>query len=61
MQEQSSTLTILDLYEIFNTYLTHIDKARPNWKDILLVGEVLLWYCKKITQFGIFVFVEAQI
>ena len=39
---------------------------RDDWKHVLSLGEVLHgclhygWYCQKITQFGIFVFVQVQ-
>ena len=51
-------------------YIWHIFKTRskvyPNWKDILLVGEVPSWLspmvgtAKKSIQVGIFLFVEVQ-
>ena len=51
---------------MFNKYLRQ-DQVCPNWKDILLVGEVLPWLYllwlvlqKKTLQFGIFVFVAVQ-
>ena len=50
---------------MINAYLRQ-DQACPNWKDILLVGEVsmvvstMVGTTKKTMQFGIFVFVEAE-
>ena len=46
--------------------LTIKPRKRDDWEDVLLVGEVLPWlsplgwYCQKIMQFGISVFLEVQ-